>query len=420
MPVDKSKKFTVSINRKLIDKNIRPQSGVYLHFEKCILTIDEFIEEIKLGYAYSSVFDGDRRSQNFESADFVSVDIDSDFSFSDAAKHPFVVKNATFLYTTPSHTAEWNRFRIVFALEKPIKIARDYLNLAKNLADLLGGDRKATDPARIFYGNRSAKVLMLNNHLTSADVKEVITRHEAQNVWTPSPTETRQSNLRISTSERVRLRDGMTHSIDAIHSGTSIFCPFHNDTNPSAVVYETKKGTKFIRCFACGQSYWQEKQATYNFDLFDAAVAALEAQTDASLRLGDIRRDLSSIQVVNERFLPDVALKPGVTFIKSAKGTGKTQQIQRVVTEMGAAKRILLIGHRVSLIRAMCARLGLQCYLDKPDGGWQKFPHQFGVSIDSLHQVNPANPYDLVILDECEQILDHFTSRPWERSDMHG
>ncbi|MEA5420660.1 plasmid replication protein, CyRepA1 family [Spirulina sp. CCNP1310] len=66
---------------------------------------------------------------------------------------------------------------------------------------------------------------------------------------------------------------------------------------------------------------------------------------------------------LNDRYLPPLAIPPEARLIglKSPKGTGKTQLLERIVKEAIAQQKwVLVIGHRVRLVEALCQRFGLQ------------------------------------------------------------
>jgi hypothetical protein len=69
--------------------------------------------------------------------------------------------------------------------------------------------------------------------------------------------------------------------------------------------------------------------------------------------------------------------------------------------------RVLLIGHRVALIKDLCNRLGLNCYLDDHLSYFSSSKQKYGVCLDSLRHVQ-FHSYDMVIIDESEQVLSHF------------
>jgi hypothetical protein len=107
---------------------------------------------------------------------------------------------------------------------------------------------------------------------------------------------------------------------------------------------------------------------------------------------------------------------PGVTMIKSPKGSGKTRSLARLTS---GAKSLLLIGHRRSLIRQSCHRLGLECYLDQGDDYLEGLP-RLGICVDSLARVPSKEKYGVVVLDESEQLLGHFLSDTLDRTGGPG
>jgi hypothetical protein len=107
---------------------------------------------------------------------------------------------------------------------------------------------------------------------------------------------------------------------------------------------------------------------------------------------------------VNQRYL-DIEIDPddqypNIVVIRSQKGTGKTQWLAE------AAKcypRVLSVGHRVSLVRQSAARLNLTPYYE--DGRWITDAPRVATTIHSLDKIETDAPYDLVIIDEIEQVL---------------
>ena len=113
----------------------------------------------------------------------------------------------------------------------------------------------------------------------------------------------------------------------------------------------------------------------------------------------------ANIIIQDEPYLRLERLEKGLTFIKSEKGTGKTQFLRKAVATLPDS--VLLISHRIALIRQTCKRLDLDCYLDFD--GW--LPNQrLGICFDSLHRLegyNGLGRYKTIILDESEQVLAH-------------
>jgi hypothetical protein len=91
------------------------------------------------------------------------------------------------------------------------------------------------------------------------------------------------------------------------------------------------------------------------------------------------------------------------------KSGWQTEEVGRTIkADRGS---VLLIGHRISLIRQSCQRLGLDCYLDF-EGGIQS--ERVGICLDSLKRLRSRGTgpkrYRTVIIDESEQVLSHFFS----------
>ena len=117
---------------------------------------------------------------------------------------------------------------------------------------------------------------------------------------------------------------------------------------------------------------------------------------------------------VNSRYLPELNISPETKLIgiKSAKGTGKTKSLVRVVQQaIARQQKVLVIGHRVQLVKELCQRFGLN-YVTEGDRA-DRSALGYGLCIDSLRSSSQAqfDPHDwnnsLVIIDEVEQVLWH-------------
>ncbi|CAD5976877.1 putative protein SYNPCC7002_B0001 [Planktothrix tepida] len=117
---------------------------------------------------------------------------------------------------------------------------------------------------------------------------------------------------------------------------------------------------------------------------------------------------------LNSRYLSDIKIHQNAKLIaiKSPKGTGKTKILETLVQEALEKKQwVLVIGHRIRLIEALCQRFGLQYMKSAVETPNSAFG--YGLCIDSLHP-NSSIKFEardwsngLVILDEVEQVLWH-------------
>ena len=96
------KKWHVSFNAHLINKT-PPKDKKYFAegFGIFKVSMDDFIEVISKGFAFSYVYQDDvRKGVNFAFTDCLCVDVDGGFSLTEAEEHPFVKAHASFIYTT--------------------------------------------------------------------------------------------------------------------------------------------------------------------------------------------------------------------------------------------------------------------------------------------------------------------------------
>jgi len=122
-----------------------------------------------------------------------------------------------------------------------------------------------------------------------------------------------------------------------------------------------------------------------------------------------------SQQMVNSHYLSAVEIPDSAKLVglKSPKGTGKTKLFETIVANARQNnKKILVIGHRVQLVRALCQRFGIS-YITEAKTSAEKLESGYGLCVDSLHTNSQAkfNPDDwsdsIVIIDEVEQVLWH-------------
>ncbi|WP_137113307.1 plasmid replication protein, CyRepA1 family [Mesorhizobium sp. GR13] len=384
----------LSINDKLINKS--KEKGFHGHnFQAARLTVEQLIAEIKSGHAYSYEFVGSKRSKSaFKASDIISLDFDKSLTLDDALADPFIKEHATIIYTTPSHTDERHRFRVIFALDRTITDARELVAATTSLISRFGADEAAKDAARLFYGNQNAIVYKLGGSIPLPVLQELIDQKinsvETDQWATAKTNVTTRSALTIKKELVVRTAFGSSVPVRQAPHRTTIHCPFHDDKNPSATVYHNKSET-IIYCFSCNQSFGTRKQ---------------RPEAD----LNDLEKSISNsgldLKVVNleTKYLNYVDLSREITFIRSPKGSGKTELLAR---QLPRDASILLIGHRKALLRNMCERLHLECYLDRSSD--KSLRKRYGVCLDSLKSRHDIllKCYDYVVLDESEQVLSH-------------
>jgi nucleoside-triphosphatase THEP1 len=430
----------------------RAYSGGWVALDQ---SVEQLAEYINAGFAFSAQFEGQyRTSSNFKACDFIAADIDGTMSLNDALADPFISEHATLIYTTPSHGKDGkDRFRIMFETPSTITSAAIWRDALTGLAMRYGADRKATSGAQIFFGSTDCLMFVLGKTLPEAALDELIAEgcliREAIRRGDPSAAiagAAVQSRQTVARNLAIRCSDGVGRVLTEIAPGTRVHCPFHMDLHPSAFILESTKGSAGVRCSSCMQTFWIEgaKRPPYNYFAFETETVDLAASLpDPIANRSDTQRDWlfgdpvqiveRSAQVYNQKHLPEIIQARGVALIRSPKGSGKTRLIEKLVQQARLrGESVLLIGHRRTLLRESASRLGLKCYLDDIERHFssisspkkalearrqwsQRRPDYYAVSIDSLAARLPApRKYDIVIIDECEQVLSHVCSKTIE------
>lgn len=139
-------------------------------FENLDIALDEVMEKVALGHAYTAQHERYRDKDNFTACQIASLDFDGGDDFcrmENLARDPFIARYGAFIYTTPSHTPERPKARVVFVLDRPVRDVNKYAELAQALVWKYGrADKSCKDPARFFYGSKGCERLVLGNVLT--------------------------------------------------------------------------------------------------------------------------------------------------------------------------------------------------------------------------------------------------------------
>jgi hypothetical protein len=216
--------------------------------------------------------------------------------------------------------------------------------------------------------------------------------------------------------------DGFVQLKDVTTKVGGVRCPFHNDAVGSEFIAPNKhSGRPQLVCAKCGTF----KMLPYNPDWLapemDSSEFAALIQKAKSGKPSSITRTAKKpghlsestvppdLYTFNSRYLPDIhPLLPeqGILFVRSPKGTGKTEALYHVVQQARKAKRsVVLLTHRRSLAKNLSERLGLHNYQDLEDGS--VISDYAVVCVNSLTSRldEAAAQYDIVIIDESEQVL---------------
>lgn len=423
-------------------------------------TVEDFITIIKNGWAYCPQLTGTRKKENYLLSNLVSIDIDSGHSISEILEDDFIKKHLSILYTTTNHTIDDHRFRLVFICEEDIDDPELQTRLNQALTYKFNGDRSSTDQARLFFGNTESNPMIFSGMLSKDIIPELI---ELAKIPPSDPLFNQKgistySKFTLDPSQIVKDINGKHIALKDIVNRVSIYCPFHYDKNPSAFVKRGDNNSAFIHCKTCNQTWWELSPLLIKY--------RNKTLPDFAETIKDVDNYIANNKEPKEFILSKIKDDPifgserikrlklskfelseihkGITFIKSPKGSGKTTSLtdamlpliskfktynfyEEYVDELPISfdtdYKVLLIGHRQALIRDLCNRLKLNCYLDDDSNKSKSTPkrtlmRRYGVCLDSLWRVQEYD-FDLIIIDESEQVLSHFLSSTMDKREWN-
>ena len=120
--------------------------------------------------------DGHKTDTNFLSHSLAMVDIDSGMTIEELLQDEFYKDFGSGFYTTPSHTKENHRFRIIFVLESDITVASDMCLLYRWLfTHYKNADVSCKNATRLFYGTlNAARSEMTDRYLPAKFIRDAI------------------------------------------------------------------------------------------------------------------------------------------------------------------------------------------------------------------------------------------------------
>ncbi len=128
--------------------------------------------------------------------------------------------------------------------------------------------------------------------------------------------------------------------------------------------------------------------------------------TFEQIQLAQPKTDGLRLEQLNIQDLPN----SGIIVLASGKGTGKTKFISRLVQ---GSKSAIAAGHRIALMRNLCARMGLDYKgdIDRVNGDFitgSAYTLRLGLCVDSLLSINPEKFVGCVlVIDEFMQVFTH-------------
>ena len=180
--------YRVAVSTWALDHKLAPGAPEWAAFNASFVCQDltpfDFARAIYDGHPFTTWHANNwRTSANYVCGQHLGLDFDAGDQTSTLPAlldNPFIHRHANILYTTPSHTPEAPRARVVFLLDTPIMQATNYALAAASLLWLFGtADRQCKDPVRFFYGSLRCDMEMFDNVLSLATIKHIIAQYQA-------------------------------------------------------------------------------------------------------------------------------------------------------------------------------------------------------------------------------------------------
>lgn len=176
-----------SINKNLINKPDKPTVEKYnKYFVDCETNVAGLASWVGQGYAFAiATYGGENRNkENVKEVQVLALDFDNEkgdyFSLEEAINHPYIKDKACLVYTSPSHTDEKHKFRIVFRLERPISVAlTEYTLQERMLSAFPQADTACKTAQFFFFGSDKAQIPLLSeqNVITNEEIDQLEKDH---------------------------------------------------------------------------------------------------------------------------------------------------------------------------------------------------------------------------------------------------
>lgn len=164
-------KYKIAINRMATgklpkgDPRWKSFTDSFVNLELGLLDIANYIFK---GHAYCAwQKDVGRSTENFLCGQHIAIDMDTGderSSIDVLSKHPLVRLYGGLIHTTPSHTDEAPRARVIFFLDKPLESALGYAAATTFLmSQFADHDESCKDPSRFFYGAKDCEIWFQEN-----------------------------------------------------------------------------------------------------------------------------------------------------------------------------------------------------------------------------------------------------------------
>lgn len=174
--------YRIAINTISLRGKIESGSSLWYKFNHSFVNqtvpSSELLAAIYLGHSFCAWHNGPRKTANFACGQHIALDLDTGderSSIPHLMRNEFVQTYAALLYTTPSHTDDAPRTRVIFLLDQPIATADGYKTAIDHIYSLFpGSDPSCVDASRFFYGSHHCHMEYPDNMLPIAHLRSMV------------------------------------------------------------------------------------------------------------------------------------------------------------------------------------------------------------------------------------------------------
>lgn len=115
-----------------------------------------------------------RKKVNLNYQEVIALDFDDNTTIEEIENNEFIKDNASFIYTTFSHTEGHHKFRVVFFLENKLTNNAQVLEVYNKLFEMFPtADISCKDSSRLFFGGKSYTEINFNNRFNVNTIVEL-------------------------------------------------------------------------------------------------------------------------------------------------------------------------------------------------------------------------------------------------------
>lgn len=212
--------------------------------ESKTVQVKDLLELVKSkNYSLITWINGRRKEKYFECATGFTIDVDEVLSLEEARECLDDKGYNYIIATSKSHSQQKDKYHILLFFSNPVYSVKAYKAINQKIHTTLfpESDHQVLDAARFIFGSPNDAIVEYNFDGKGFNVLA------EDGLWNKS--------LEIITD------DNETVTVDDLDGKTPCYCPFHDDSNPSAFVnYNEKSNNWYISCSTCGETLWMEKE----------------------------------------------------------------------------------------------------------------------------------------------------------------